>query len=597
MSLLLALVAAAPLAASEPAPPVPSPALSVDLDDRAGSLAWRPTFSPGKWTLTPVFKAGALALTDSFPSPYPVLKTSPFGLLGLKAVYHGAMEAAVVATVGAVRLRSERLLPDPTLELATTATKHPGRELAQTQAAESLYLDVGKTFRAGGWKAAVYATLGEFGYAPLPSTDHGPNLLAETSVGTVWRRESGPHEVTLTASAVAEASRRDFYRNEMNPALTPSARAGAEYAVRSGGLRYGAGVQGETRRSDDVIRPYVDLTAAGMKALLAMEMRRAKDPFYADATAVAASVRVRAARDLTVGVTARGESRRYALAPGPETDASVMVDLTWTPRADAAVRAAKEVRTRHAGEYDAERQRRLNAASAADPRREGVRAAIAASPTLDGFLGAYKPGDEAGVLAAVSELTALFDRYNYNTREGAVRNLDSVGEIYGRARQSYLSSSKDPTLVCLGAAQSAAAIAVELGRRNGVPLAASAITVEVADADGRRSGHATAAVKTREHGIVFVDWGRMIPTYTFDTRRALALYQALVGMPAVMHEVTDPDRNGRHVGYLFTEEGKAYVRALTFHGELARPPLGELFDDDPRTDPLAEKRYTDLLGR
>ena len=92
-----------------------------------------------------------------------------------------------------------------------------------------------------------------------------------------------------------------------------------------------------------------------------------------------------------------------------------------------------------------------------------------------------------------------------------------------------------------------------------------------------------------------MDWGRLIPTYTFDTQRAFRVYQALVGLPATFHQISDSQRNGRHVGYLFTEEGKLYVRQLTFHGELGRSPVAELFGDDPRGDQVAGQRYKDLL--
>jgi hypothetical protein len=68
-------------------------------------------------------------------------------------------------------------------------------------------------------------------------------------------------------------------------------------------------------------------------------------------------------------------------------------------------------------------------------------------------------------------------------------------------------------------------------------------------------------------------------------------------VPALFHQVTDPSRNGRHVAYLFTEEGKLYVHNLTFHGESARPPLSALFNDDPRGDKLTTERYKDLLRR
>ena len=199
-----------------------------------------------------------------------------------------------------------------------------------------------------------------------------------------------------------------------------------------------------------------------------------------------------------------------------------------------------------------------------------------------------------GVLSAVSEFTSLFSLYNYNDTEGKPENVDKVGELYGRARASYLAGAKDPTLVCLGAAQFAAVFAEELGRRSGVPIQAAAITVK-AEANGMAAGHAATQVKTKEYGIVWADWGTLIPTYTWDTERALRVYQSIVGIPALFHEITDAGRNGRHVGYLFTEEGKLYVDALTVHGGLPKTRTAPLFDDAPRGDAAASERYKGLL--
>lgn len=141
---------------------------------------------------------------------------------------------------------------------------------------------------------------------------------------------------------------------------------------------------------------------------------------------------------------------------------------------------------------------------------------------------------------------------------------------------------------------SSAIVAEELGRRWGVEIAATAPTVRVPNAQGTGSGHAVAALKTKEYGIVFVDWGRLTPTYTWDTREALRLYQALVGMPAFMHELTaGPD--GEPAGTLFTEEGKMFLRELTAYGELPQPTLERIFNDAPQSAGRALERYRRIL--
>lgn len=575
----------------------PSPGFSLTVKDDLGEAAYRPKYKLWGLTLEPVIKAGALALTESFPYPYPILKQSPFALGGVKMTYSGPVEAMITATVGGVNLRSRRLLDDPALELATPAARHGGRDISQNQMVGSVYADVGKTFDVGGgWKAALYAAADGLGWS-TPGAKYGSDGLLEGNVGTSWLRRSGGHELTLFADVAAEAAPKNGYRNGGQLTAVPSARGGVEYAVNKGSGRYLAGVEAETRRADDGLRPYLGVERGDLKALLALDMRRGKDPFYPDSTAVAARVQAKVARDLTAGLSGRYETKSYAMAPGPLNDTRVTADLTWTPNDKLVVQSAKQWAARQKEEYSASRQRELNEASLASPQSTDVRALIAASPTLPDFLAAYRPGDSKGILTALSEFTSLFNRYNYNDNEGSPPNLDSIAEIYARTRGSYLSGQKDPTLVCLGAAQYAAALAEELGRRSGIPIAASATTVKTADEQGRAGGHAVAQVKTKDMGIVFVDWGRIIPTYTFDTERSLRVYQALVGVPAVFHQITDPSKGGRHTAYLFTEEGKLYVNTLTFHGESGRAPASELFNDDPSGDRITTERYKNLLKK
>lgn len=338
MSLLLALWLAAPVSAAEP----PPPALSLTVKDDLGEAAYRPRFEPnGSWTLMPVLKAGVLALTESFPYPYPILKQSPFALGGLSAAYSGAFEAAVTATVGGVNLRSRRLLDDPGLELATPAAKHGGRDLSQNQIVASVYADAGKTFTAGaGWKGAFYAAVDGIGWT-TPGAAYGSDGMVGGSVGTAWLRRKGPHELSLFADAAAEAAPKNAYRNDFTFVAVPSAGGGAEYALNKGGGRWLAGVEGRTRRADDSLRPYLGLERGDVKALLALDLRRAKDPFFADSTAVAARVQAKAAPDLVVGVTGRYESRRFDMAPSAIEDVRVTGDLTWAPRDKLVVRSAK----------------------------------------------------------------------------------------------------------------------------------------------------------------------------------------------------------------------------------------------------------------
>lgn len=572
----------------------PAPEHSLTISDEKGEYAWRHDGSEGyQWVL----KAGVLALTESFPYPYPILKRSPYAMGGMKDTYsNGPVETAVILTLGAVNLNSQRLFDDPNGDLGSSANWNHDREVSQNQAVVSAYVDKGRTFQAGAWKGAVFAAMDQFTFMPMGgSGKHAGTAMTEANVGTVLVKRDGPHEVSVFADAAFEAAQRKFYRNEFDYEAVPSGKAGVEYAYQTSARRYLAGLEGQTRRADSSVRPYVGIEKNGMAALLATEFRKSKDPFYPDEKALAASVRTQVTDSLRLDVTARYSSQQYSMAPGPENSTRVTAELTWTPDAQLVVRSARSAAARQAREFDAYKQQELQAQAAASATQEDIRALIAASPTLGDFYKAYKPNGSLGVLAATAEFTRLFSQYNYNENEGSPPNLQNVGDIYSRARQSYLSGNGDPTLVCLGAAQFAAAMAIELGRLNGIPIEATGVTMNTSDLNGKQAGHAVAAVKTQEYGIVFVDWGRVTPTYTWNTEKALRLYQALGGQPALFHQITDPTRDGRHVAYLFTEEGKLLVNNLTFHGEAAKPAVGRLFEDEPRGDQVTVERYKQLL--
>jgi hypothetical protein len=160
-------------------------------------------------------------------------------------------------------------------------------------------------------------------------------------------------------------------------------------------------------------------------------------------------------------------------------------------------------------------------------------------------------------------------------------------------RKDYLNGTTDPLTVCIGAAQ----LAADLAREAKIPIEAAGIAgVQVPGDNGSRGGHAVAAIKTQPYGIVFVDWGRLTPTYTWDTKQALQIYQGLVGVPSVYHEMTS-GTDGRHVGYLFTEDGKKIIRSMTALGDFSPTALQKLFDDDPRSGPVTVDRYKDLTRR
>ncbi len=589
---LLLLPALPAFGASRSEPPAPKHTLTIS-DDK-GEYAWRQSGSDGyQWML----KTGALALTESFPYPYPILKRSPYVMGGMTNISsNGPSESALILTIGVLNLRSQRLFNDPAGLLGSSANQNTDREVSQNQLVASVYADQGRTFRTGGWNGAVFAALDQFVVLPMgASGKYASTGMTTANIGTAWLKGDGAHEVFVFADAGFEMARRKLYSNEFNVEAARSGKAGTEYAYKTSASRYFVGIEGQTRRADSSLRPYLGVKTTGTEAVLAAEFRKSKDPFFPDATAVAMDLKTQVSDSIQWQVTARRSLQQYDLAPEQELDTRVMANLVWTPDARSLIRTAHNLAASQAREYEASQQQRVQTQASAT--RSEIRAHIEASPSLDDFYNAYKPTNSLGILAAAAEFTSLFNQYNYNNNEGSPPNLENVNDIYQRTRQSYLSRNMDPTLVCLGAAQFAAAAAEELGRRNGVRIEAAGVTMKSSSLNGKQSGHAVAAVKTSEYGIVFVDWGRITPTYTWNTEEALRLYQALGGQPAIFHQITDPSRDGRHVGYLFTEEGKLLINNLTFHSEAAKPMLGRMFEDAPSGDQVTIERYKQILGR
>lgn len=590
--LLLPLLAYA-ARASEPA----ARDVSLTVSDEKGEVAVRHELRPLEgWSVAPMFKAGVLALSESFPYPYAILKQSPYRVAGVRATYSGLYEMTTMITRGTIELNSRRLLDDPLGQQGSPANWSHQGEFAQERQVASSYIDVGKTFDAGGgWKAAVFAAAAQFSFSDGAPTGNKSEFMASRNVGAAARKDLAEGALTFFADRSSEEAPASAFNNDAGTQRVPSTRTGVEYDFSADGTRYTAGVEVRDRRADSAVRPYAGLTKRRTSALLGVDVRSSKDDFFPDSKTLALNVKTGVTADLELGVTARAKNERYAMAPEAENDARLTVDMTWTPGAAAAARNSIAAARRHKQEYEAARQRDIQAQVVASPAQADVQRLIRAAPTFKEFSAAYRPGDSLGVLAATAELTRLFDRYNYNSSE--TPNSESLEAIYARARASYISGTPDPSLICLGAAQFAAFAANELGRANGLQIEARAVNLRTADAQGRSSGHAAALVKTPEYGLVFVDWGRLTPTYTWNTEKALRAYQALSGQPALYHRITDASRDGRHVAYLFTEEGKLLVNNLTFHGELERSPSAVMFADEPSADAATVERYKKLLTK
>ncbi|MBI4348288.1 MAG: hypothetical protein HY553_15715 [Elusimicrobia bacterium] len=592
----LAVVPAAAQQSSDLSVSQPPPPLAISVDDDAARLSLRPRFGNDRWEFAPILKAGSLAPFGG-GGTYPTLLPSPFALIGVRAGVTGPVDALVVVTHGLTTLSSQRPFGPGSASAASPANDRAAVDrLQHPLGVTSLHADVGKRFSLGdAWRAAAFAAFDSWLARPSRGDYDGANLQGDLtgSTGVIATRQSGSHALTLSAALEGRRADPTMWRNG-EATLVPGGRAGIEYSVGPAAI----GAEATASRADKALRPYLSVRDSRVALTLAGDLRKSENAFVPDRRVVGAEVGYRLTDSISLQLSGHAGEERYPMAPEPTKVYRAVFGLAVDIGAKVQARVAKAVETdgalrRFRAENAVATNDRLpGAANAADFHR-----ALAAAPTFDDFVARYDAKSTDRILASVSEVTRSIASWNYNYAESREHpNVNDAREFYARVRTSALTRSQDPITVCIGSAQFGALMAEELGRRNGVPIQAMAVSVRVPDGDRRSSGHAVSAIKTREYGIVFVDWGQLTPTHTWDTREALRIYQALQGMPAIYHELTGGP-NGEPVGKLFTEEGKLILRELTAYGETDPTALERIFREEPSSAPRALERYRQLLRR
>jgi len=574
--------ATAPLPAVDAAPP-----LNLEYTPEAAEIKLRKAFNLGQWTLTPSLRAGELAPDGRLPGSMPsTLRSSPYFGGGLQVSHTGSYEAMFAGDAAHAQINSAKDFADPSGQAGSAAIGYRPDTASTGWTALSQYADVGKLIQiSNGLKAALYASTG---FSVMQRAGEMAAGVAQYSVGTVAAAKAGSGEITANVDLRMDQTRRNMFNNDMT-AVAPAVTAGAEYSRPVDGLRAFAGVQTSFQRADTGIRPYVGLSDGRIAATIAAEDRQSHDAFYPNVRGVAAQVRAVPTDGVTVSVEGRYERAAYAMAPTATNDFTVSAQVTMELGRIARVTAGlRKIAQNPRTDYRPADSYAMNARLPGPDYRPIFEKALRESVTFEEFAARIPAQGTDGVLSAVSAFASSFGALNYNEKK--TDNVTDVDELYRRGRDSYLTGNQDPILICIGSAQFTARLVETLSKRAGVNLQASAVTVSVPGA------HAVAAVRTPEYGIVFVDWGRLTPTHTFDTRQAFAVFQALQGVPEVYHEITGgPD--GRHVGYLFTPEGKAFERRLTVNTDLDQTPVAALFGDVVSGPDAAAQRYRALLGR
>jgi hypothetical protein len=562
-------------------PAILVPPLTLKLDNTVGEAAIRYQLQPIKGlSITPAMKGGMIAPTGDTGTPYSTLNRSPYANSSLKVQYTGPWEALAVGTLGDLNLHSRQ-----------SVGGDPSVDHNQNWVTSSLYLDTGKVVSISkNVKAAFFAAMGDYGFMSTtvtPKATHYSDGLIELNTGTLWMIKKGRNEATFIADLQLTQADKDMYRNG-EYVFIPSGLVSAEYAHHVGGLRESVGVEGTAQQADFGVRPYVGLSGSNASLVVAGNLRKSNDPFFPNVQGAGAGFRVSPASGWTLALDTSYDRQAYPLAPSAYDTVSTYASLTvddgrlykaqvgWHGYGGSAVGQGGTMTRDYASFFDA---------------------AFRSAPTYSKFIQQIPAKTTDEILGALSVLTSTLQANNYNNNQGSPPNVNDPEQLYERARKSYLGGGQqDPILVCKGSAQLAAMVARDLGAKAGIPIAATAATVDAWDPKGTWVGHAVTQVMTPEYGIVIVDWGTLMPTYTWDTKTSLAIYQAAQGVPAIMHAIT-AGNDGHTVGYIFSEDGKALIRNLLYHGELPTGPLPRIFDDDPRTHELTLERYRDLVRR
>lgn len=322
-------------------------------------------------------------------------------------------------------------------------------------------------------------------------------------------------------------------------------------------------------------------------------------PWFTNEAGGAAKVEYRPLDEVGINVSGFGLGRTDYAGQDLPANFGVMGGLTWTPGANrSGIRAKKYIARQIGDEPDPQAmiERRRNLSEISLEFSNTFRQALENSETFAEFSKSLPARTTRDIIQAVSLMTDSQPIDNYNFNEGDVINAGSTEELYQRWRETRLTGEEDPMLVCIGSAQSAVDLAETMGKRAGIPIDGAVIGLTRRSPEGKTGGHAAALLATPEYGFVFVDWGEIIATNTRDPDIAMEIYQARQGTFAVIHTIGEGER-GAYAGYKITEQGKAVLRAMSFHGEdeLPRPRTQELFNDDYSGSGVTRERALDVL--
>ncbi len=333
---------------------VPPPPLSAKITDEAADVGYRPSFHLGSFTLNPILHGGFLAPYGTLPTPFSVLQTSPYGVVGLNAKVTGVVESLVIGTLGYTDLRSQKGISDPGGAAASPASSLPAQlKFSQPSQIASAYADLGKVLTLSpSVKMAVFAAADAFEMGSLHGAagSYSATGLDEGNAGALVMYKKGPNEASAFADFRLEGAGADMFRNG-DYTVVPAGTMGAEYArsLRDG-QRVATGVEATTQRADLGLRPYVQWSQNNVATIVSGNFRRSNNDFYPDVAGAAAEVRVGVGHGVQVGILGDFEHEKYSLAPGARRHQGHAADREHRPRPPFPIpRRCKRMYARHEG--------------------------------------------------------------------------------------------------------------------------------------------------------------------------------------------------------------------------------------------------------
>jgi len=550
-------------------------------------------------------RTGFVTAAGSFlggpPIPYATLKPSLYTTQSAQAGYQGKkLDTTLRLTFGAMEMNSEQSLTAPGVR---------SRSFQQMVRAESAYGDVIGIFPVAE-KAALAAFVGAEAWEfHADNAEHSMEMNAGSALAT---RVGQSSVFRLTLQGTAFLAKADSFQNvrasgHWNGAIRPGQlQAGADYTTTIGGNKLRLGVDAIHASSYDRLIPQASLSNSNGAVSLQGELTKSRNVWFPNSHGVSGRAVV-PVKDFDISLEGKIIQQQAVDFDRGDFAFQAVGGLAWTPgKSDIAAKTrAQRVLAQEDTRYPSRSPIDTFLSQSSSYNEGRLKNDLKKSRDFQSFARNINANSVEDIITAVAVITysqVQLD-YNFDEHKGAL-NVDNSEKLYKRWKESFISQNKDPILVCIGAAEFASELVNAWGRLRGINITAAPISVVKTRAtdplgDTTYGMHSVPAIRTQEYGIVFVDWGQIIPTQTLDTRAALQMYQATQGVPTTIHYLGNPNERGQTSDVIFSPESEVLLDAVTLHGDpdVSHGDIQTSPYDGPRGSQITRTRALDALDR